>query len=276
MLYKKIFKWLLVCLFIVGIITAAYGFFNEWPEDKVWKENKSLVEKLPGEIKLYTDTLGVNLLTKSELKDRKHYVDSLNEEGKKGSAEAKLLTDEIEKNSGNKRKHKELIAKHQFKLDSIATKLIEIQVEKDMYQQEVELENKVSTYNEAKEYIENGDSSVNTILYGTFFMVAIAIIALFVVIFVITGINDPMKLVFILTGVIVIAILVIGAWKLAPGDPIHDAQYYKEMMEKGNKVDIPSEATLKLTDAVLYLTYLLVGATVVALVTSWVVKAIRK
>lgn len=274
MQYNKIFKWLLVCLFIVGIITAAYGFFNEWPEDKVWKNKKELAKTLPAKIKCYTDTLQVNLLTKSELKDRKHYVDSLNEVGKKGSAEAKLLTEEIEKSKGNAKK--KLIEKYLPTIDSIATRLIEIEAEKDMYEKEVELEDYVTTYNEAKEYIANGDSSVDTILYGTYFMVAIAILALCVVIFVITGINNPMSLVFIFTGLIVIAILVIGAWKLAPGTPIHDAEYYKQMIAQGNKIDIPSEESLKLADSVLYLTYLLVGATIVSLVTSWIVSAIRK
>ena len=273
MQYKKIFKWLLVCLFIVGIITAAYGFINEWPEDKVWKNSKSLVSKLPGEIKNYTDTLGVTLLSKSELKDKALVIDSLNNVGKDCSAKAKVLTDEIEKAKTNKSKQKKLIAQYQPTLDSLANMMLAITAEKEAYQLEVELESKVATYNEAKDYISNGDSSVNTILYGTYLMVVIAVLALFTVIFVITGMNNPMSLVSILIGVAVIAILVVGAWKLAPGTPIHDPEYYKAL---GPDAKVPSEGDLKLTDAVLYLTYLLVGATVVSLVTSWVVGAIRK
>lgn len=273
MQYKKIFKWLLVCLFIVGIITAAYGFINNWPEDKVWKNSKSLVSKLPGEIKYLKDTLGVELLTKSELKEKAIEIELMNNVGKDCSAKAKVLTDEIENAKASKSKQKRLIAQYQPTLDSLTAVMEGIKAMKETYEQEKELEDKVATYNKAKDYIANGDASVNTILYGTYFMVVIAILALFTVIFIITGLNNPKSLVSILIGVIVIAALVIGAWMMAPGTPIHGPEYYQAL---GPDAKVPSEGDLKLTDAVLYLTYLLVGATVVSLVTSWIVGAIRK
>ena len=71
----------------------------------------------------------------------------------------------------------------------------------------------------------------------------------------------------ILLTILVIGGLVAGAYALAPGDMIQSETLTPDQISTGD---------LKMTDTVLYLAYLMFGATLVALVTSWVVGAVRK
>ena len=83
--------------------------------------------------------------------------------------------------------------------------------------------------------------------------------------FVIGGINNPKSLIKLLLGVVAIVAIVGGAWVLAPGSPALG------LVDK-----VPTAFELKLTDATLTLTYLLSGATLLALVAGWVIGATRK
>ena len=440
MSYKKIFKWLLVTLFVVGIITSAFGFINGWPETKEWENDQKIAKELPPVIQALDDELEANKGTvvriADELKAKKPQMDTLQMETQKLSdqktsilesienetnkererlqkvhqAELDVLSEKITANNdvieefNNALKHAEneglpleglkaqmaqmetlqketqklsdqmtdilatiekgankvkerLLKKHQAELDELSKKIAantevisqfnrelnitcklaeskelprqelktmkpdvdtlqqktqekvdqiasivesinkvtskttkerlqkERQAELDSLSKKVddnnalirqfksafELAEKKATLNESEARIASGNASVNTILYSTYAMFVIAIIALFIVIFVITGMNSPMGLGKILLGMLVIGIIIFAAFKLAPGTPLHPDQYY---IEKG--LDIPAEGDLKMTDTVLYLAYLLVGATAVALITSWVVSALRK
>ena len=66
-------------------------------------------------------------------------------------------------------------------------------------------------------------------------------------------------------GLVAIAVIVAGAYLLAPGTPA--VGYLGEPV---------SDGALKLTDTVLNLTYLLMGASLVALVAGWIIGATRK
>ena len=74
---------------------------------------------------------------------------------------------------------------------------------------------------------------------------------------------------FIVIAVVVLVVggLVAGAYALAPGSMIQSETLTPDQI---------SYADLKMTDTVLYLAYLFFGGAIVALITSWIVGAVRK
>ncbi len=111
----------------------------------------------------------------------------------------------------------------------------------------------------------NGNAPVDMLLYCTYAFAAIAILAVLFGVVVVGGLNNPKSLVKMLIGLVVIAAVVVVAYVLAPGTPA--VGYLGEPV---------SDGTLKLTDTVLNLTYFAFGASLLALVASWIVGAIRK
>ena len=93
----------------------------------------------------------------------------------------------------------------------------------------------------------------------------IAISAVLFGVVVVGGMNEPKSLVKLGVGIVAIAVIVVLAWALAPGTPA--VGYLGEPV---------SEGTLKLTDTILNLTYLLFGGSLVALVAGWIIGATRK
>ena len=122
-----------------------------------------------------------------------------------------------------------------------------------------------SFYGFAVGFESNGNAPVDNILYCSYAFAAIAIAAVLLGVLVIGGINNPKSLVKLVLGVVAIAAVVAVAYVLAPGTPA--VGYLGEPV---------SDGTLKLTDTILNLTYLLFGGAVVALVVGWVVGATRK
>ena len=111
----------------------------------------------------------------------------------------------------------------------------------------------------------NGNAPVDLILYCTYAFAGIAILAVLFGVVVIGGINNPKSLLKLGLGLVAIAAIVAVAYVLAPGTPA--VGYLGEPV---------SDATLKLTDTVLNLTYLLCGGALLALVVGWIVSATRK
>ncbi len=111
----------------------------------------------------------------------------------------------------------------------------------------------------------NGNAPVDLLLYCTYAFAAVAILAVLMGVVVIGGINNPKSLLKLGIGIVVIAVVVYAAYALAPGTPA--VGYLGEPV---------SDGTLKLTDTVLNLTYLAFGASILALVASWIIGAIRK
>ena len=111
----------------------------------------------------------------------------------------------------------------------------------------------------------NGDAPVDNILYCAYAFAAITVLAVLFGVVVIGGINNPKSLIKLLAGLVAIAAVVAVAYVLAPGTPA-----------VGYLGDPVSDGTLKLTDTVLNLTYLLFGAAILSLVVGWIVGATRK
>ncbi|MBO5823819.1 MAG: hypothetical protein J6Q93_02525 [Prevotella sp.] len=111
----------------------------------------------------------------------------------------------------------------------------------------------------------DNNAPVDNILYCAYGFSALTIAAVVFGVVVIGGINNPMSLVKLLIGLVVIAAIVAGAYFLAPGTPA--VGYLGEPV---------SDATLKLTDTILNLTYLLCGGAILSLVAGAVISALKK
>ena len=122
-----------------------------------------------------------------------------------------------------------------------------------------------SFYGFAVGFETNGNAPVDNMLYCAYAFAAIAILAVILGVVVIGGINNPKSLLKLVIGLVVIAGVVAVAYVLAPGTPA--VGYIGPEVPAG---------TLKLTDTLLNLTYLLFGASLLSLVIGWVVGATRK
>ena len=111
----------------------------------------------------------------------------------------------------------------------------------------------------------NGDAPVDIMLYCAYAYALVAIAAVLFGVVVIGGTNEPKSLIKLGIGIAAIVVIVVLAWLLAPGTPA--VGYLGEPV---------SEGTLKLTDTILNLTYLLFGGSLVALVAGWIIGAKRK
>ena len=110
-----------------------------------------------------------------------------------------------------------------------------------------------------------GNAPVDVMLYCAYAYALVAILAVVFGVVVIGGINDPKSLLKLGIGIAAIAAIVVCAWLLAPGTPA--VGYLGEPV---------SDSTLKLTDTILNLTYLLFGGSIVALIAGWIIGATRK
>ena len=122
-----------------------------------------------------------------------------------------------------------------------------------------------SFYGFAVGFETNGNAPVDNILYCAYAFAAVAILAVVIGVVVIGGINNPKSLLKLVLGLVVIAGVVAVAYVLAPGTPA--VGYIGPEVPAG---------TLKLTDTILNLTYLLFGASLLSLVIGLVVGATRK
>ena len=123
----------------------------------------------------------------------------------------------------------------------------------------------ISLYGFVVGFETNGNSPVDVLLYGTYAYALVALLAVVTGVVVIGGINNPKTLLKMLLGLVVAAVVVGGAYMLAPGTPA--VGYLGEPV---------SDGTLKLTDTVLNLTYLAFGASIIALIVGWIAGATRK
>ena len=94
----------------------------------------------------------------------------------------------------------------------------------------------------------------DAILNFAYIMVGISVLAILVGV-IIGGINDPKSLVKLGIGLVAIIAVCLVVYFIAPGTPA-----------QGLTIEQPSDGTLKLTDTVLYLAYILAAAAVVAIV----------
>ena len=122
-----------------------------------------------------------------------------------------------------------------------------------------------SFYGFAVGFDTNGDAAVDNMLYCAYIYAGLALAAVVLGVVVIGGINNPKTLLKLFVGLVVVAAVIAGAYFLAPGTPA--VGYLGEPV---------SDMTLKLTDTMLNLTYLLCGGALLSLVVGAIVSATRK
>lgn len=266
MAYRKVFKWLLVVLFVAGVITSAFGFINGWPSDEVWKNDHAKQAELPAVIAAMEEA-GVPVMSSSELDAKKAEVAQLTEVAKGYSKRTEEIKAEIDKAGKNKSLKAKLEKQFKAEFDSLTAEITNINLQVSEYKQAVELNKHKAELAEVEARIKDGETSVNVILYSTYAMMALVLVSLLVIILVMNGLTNPMSLVKLLVVVVVLVGLVVGAYALAPGTMIQSETLTPDQI---------SIADLKMTDTVLYLAYLFFGGAIAALITSWIVGAVRK
>ena len=122
-----------------------------------------------------------------------------------------------------------------------------------------------SFYGFAVGFESNGNAPVDNILYCTYAFALIAIAAVVLGVVVIGGINNPKNLLKMGLGLVVAAAIVGVAYVLAAGTPA--VGYLGEPV---------SDATLKMTDTILNLTYFLCIGAVASLLVGGIVTSLRK
>jgi len=122
-----------------------------------------------------------------------------------------------------------------------------------------------SFYGFAVGFEKNGNAPVDNILYCAYAYAGITILAVVFGVVVIGGMNNPKSLLKLLVGLVAVVAVVALAYVLAPGTPA--VGYLGEPV---------SDATLKLTDTFLNLTYFLFGGAILALIAGWIIGATRK
>lgn len=110
-----------------------------------------------------------------------------------------------------------------------------------------------------------GNAPVDIILYCAYGFAAITLAVVLLGVVVLDGINNPMSLVKLLVGLVIVGVIVAGAYFLAPGSA--PVGYLGEPV---------SDLTLKLTDTIMNLTYLLCGGALLALVAGGVMSVLKK
>ncbi len=109
------------------------------------------------------------------------------------------------------------------------------------------------------------EGSVDALLYWAYGMLGLAIAAIVCVGLYITATTNPKNLIKIVIALAGAAALAGVAWLLAKGAP---AQGYTGEV-------LPSQGTLKLTDTILNLTYILGGAAILSIIVGEIIMALR-
>lgn len=123
----------------------------------------------------------------------------------------------------------------------------------------------ISIYGFVAGFETNGGTPVDVILYWAYAMVGLGLASVVLVGLYVTATTNPKGLIKLLIGLVAAAVIIGGAYLLAPGTPA--VGYLGEPV---------SDMTLKLTDTILNLTYLCCGGAILAIIFGEVVAAIRK
>ncbi len=117
-----------------------------------------------------------------------------------------------------------------------------------------------------KGFEANDGAATNVLLYWAYIVLGIALLAVIGVGIYIRAVTDPKSLVKLGIVVLGVAVLVGIVYLISPGSP---AVGYS-----GAK--LPTASTLKLTDTMLNLTYIVGGAAILSIIAAEVVMALRK
>ena len=115
-----------------------------------------------------------------------------------------------------------------------------------------------------KGFEANDGKAVENLLRWGYVMLGIAVFAAIIVSAVVGFINNPKSIVKLLIGLVAVAAVCFVVYLVSKGNPA-----------VGLTVDQPSASTLKLTDTILNLTYLVGGVAIASIILGEVISAIR-
>jgi uncharacterized membrane protein YidH (DUF202 family) len=262
--YKNISKWLLVFLFVVGVITCAYGFINGWPDKDQWNKDNDVANTLPATIQSMKDA-GTEVLSDAEIDAKKAEIDAVRAIAERNNNRLVEIKAQIDK--APEWRKKKVAKELQPETDSLTKEAHECNMVISAYNSAKELNKLEKQLAEVEARLAKGNASVNTILYSAYAMIAVVLIVLLIA-FGYNWSKDPKALIKFAIVIATAGLLLFIAYKIAPNPT--EAQVESYGLEGLTAGDI------EMTDVLLYLTYLMFGATIAALVTSWVVGATRK
>jgi uncharacterized membrane protein YidH (DUF202 family) len=262
--YKNISKWLLVFLFVVGVITCAYGFINGWPDKDQWNKDNDVANTLPATIQSMKDA-GTEVLSDAEIDAKKAEIDAVRAIAERNNNRLVEIKAQIDK--APEWRKKKVAKELQPETDSLTKEAHECNIVISAYNSAKELNKLEKQLAEVEARLAKGNASVNTILYSAYAMIAVVLIVLLIA-FGYNWSKDPKALIKFAIVIATAGLLLFIAYKIAPNPT--EAQVESYGLEGLTAGDI------EMTDVLLYLTYLMFGATIAALVTSWVVGATRK
>ena len=115
-----------------------------------------------------------------------------------------------------------------------------------------------------KGFEANDGKAVENLLRWGYVMIGIAVCAAIIVSAIVGFINNPKSIIKLLIGLVAVAAVCFVVYLVSKGNPA-----------VGLTVDQPSAQTLKLTDTILNLTYLVGGVAIASIVIGEVISAIR-
>ena len=115
-----------------------------------------------------------------------------------------------------------------------------------------------------KGFEANDGRGVENLLRWAYVMLGLAVFAAIIVSAVVSFINNPKSVVKLLIGLVAVAAVCFVVYLVSKGNPA-----------VGLTVDQPSASTLKLTDTILNLTYLVGGVAIASIIVGEVISAIR-
>jgi len=115
-----------------------------------------------------------------------------------------------------------------------------------------------------KGFETNDGQAVDTLLRWGYFMIGLAVVAAIIVSAAVSFVNNPKSVIKLLIGLVAVAAVCFVVYLVSKGNPA-----------VGLTVDQPSASTLKLTDTILNLTYLVGGVAIASIIVGEVISAIR-
>ena len=115
-----------------------------------------------------------------------------------------------------------------------------------------------------KGFEANDGQAVENLLRWGYVMLGLAVVAAIIVSAIVGFINNPKSVIKLLIGLVAVAAVCFVVYLISKGNPA-----------VGLTVDQPSASTLKLTDTILNLTYLVGGVAIASIIVGEVISAIR-
>ena len=115
-----------------------------------------------------------------------------------------------------------------------------------------------------KGFEANDGQAVENLLRWGYVMLGLAVVAAIIVSAIVGFINNPKSVIKLLIGLVAVAAVCFVVYLISKGNPA-----------VGLTVDQPSASTLKLTDTILNLTYLVGGVAIASIIVGEVISAVR-